>query len=72
MVSNEEIKKYMKEKTGMEIGEFVLIARSKDGDDMKYFYSGSAIVLSGLVSWFNHFVNDAGFKTMYDSKFPMN
>ena len=64
-MTNEEIRIVLTEKFGFEIGDFIIIAKSKDDSDLKYVFSGPPLIISGLLSWFGTHVNISGFSSNY-------
>lgn len=60
-----EIQKILSEIYGMDVKEFVVVARSSNEEDLKYSYKGNTVVLSGLLSWFGSFIHSVGFKSTY-------
>ena len=62
-MNDSEIKKFLTNKFGFDVEDYVIIAKSKDGQDLKYSFNGPALIISGLLSWFNTFVNISAFKT---------
>ena len=62
---SEEIRQFLTEKYGFEVGNFVVIAESKDEEDLNYTIAGGTIKTSGLLSWMNSYVNNNGFAHNY-------
>ena len=62
---SEEIRQFLTEKYGFEVGNFVVIAEGKDEEDLNYTLAGPTMKMSGLLSWMNTFVNTSGFKHNY-------
>ena len=65
MKNNNDIQKFLSEIYETDVEEFVIVARSKNGEDLKYSYKGNSVILSGLLAWFSHFINGYGFKSTY-------
>ena len=64
MVSEQEMKEILSQNMDTDVDEFVILTKSKSGDDVDWMYHGSALSIAGLVSWFQYFVNKNGFKNM--------
>ena len=62
---SEEIRGFLSEKYGFEVGDYIVIAKGKNEEDMNYTFSGPTLIMSGMLSWFTTYINIKGFKQDY-------